>query len=442
MLPANSDFLLVEYEDFSPEDQKEESVGKTIWYEDPAVRSKLSSGGGAAFVRGVSSSFRTPFTVFGSGATRQLRWILPQYTKGKRILILTDKVFEKKGTDQIKNALDKKGYTIETWSKTLPDPPIQNAQEGAAFAQEFKPDILIGIGGGSVLDIGKAIWVLYESPHLDFFDINPSTQIGLRAKTHYVAIPTTSGTGSEATNVAVLTDTSVNPHKKITVLAPEILPDIAILDPTLTATMPSKLTAGTGMDALAHAVGAYLSHWSNEYTDSLAERAIRFVFEYLPRAYQYPYDMEARRKMLIASNMASLAMANGASGLEHGLGHALGAILRMHHGVAVSVFLPYTIQFASKISDKYLGIAKILGCEGNNNPLDCLIKKFKEFGSMMGVPSRIKEFVKEEEFIAQMDNLINYTMADLSSVLSPRPIDRKLVRKIFESVFSGQDIDF
>jgi alcohol dehydrogenase class IV len=417
-------------------------VGKTIWYEDPAVRTKLSSGGGAAFVRGVSSSFRTPFTVIGSGATRQLRRVLPQYTEGKRILILTDKVFEKKGTEQIKTALDKKGYTIETWSKTLPDPPIENVREGAAFAQEFKPDILIGIGGGSVLDIGKAIWILYESPHLDFFDVNPTTRIGLRKKAHYVAIPTTSGTGSECTTVAVLTDTSVHPHKKITILSPEILPDIAILDPTLTSTMPPKLTAGTGMDALAHAVGAYLSHWSNEYTDILAEQAIRFVFEYLPRAHKYPYDMEARRKMLIASNMASLAMGNGASGLEHGLGHALGAVLKLHHGVAVAIFLPYTIQFVSKISDKFSGIARILRCGEGSHCLDDLIKKLKAFGSMMGVPTCIKELVREDEFRSQVDHLVDYAMADLSTILSPRPIDRGLIRKIFESAFYGQDIEF
>jgi len=229
------------------------------------------------------------------------------------------------------------------WDGAVPDPKVSTVKEAANALTRVGADWIIAVGGGSVIDTAKAAWVLYERPDIKLDALTPFDELGLRAKARLICIPTTTGTGSEATKAIVIRDDETG--RKFATINPELTPDIAILDPEFVVGLPKELTAYTGMDALTHAVEGYVSVWKNDFSDGSSLQAVKMVFEWLPKSIEDLSDLEAREKMLVAACLAGMSFGNSQAALAHSLGHSMGSVLRTHHGLSVGMALPYTIEF-------------------------------------------------------------------------------------------------
>jgi alcohol dehydrogenase class IV len=309
----------------------------------------------------------------------------------------------------------------------------------------FEPDVIIAVGGGSVIDGAKAAWILYERPDITDLgsQVSPLVLLGLRKKAFLVAVPTTSGTGSECTAVSVLHDTAT--HRKVPIANADLLPDMAILVPDFTVSMPPKLTAGTGLDVLSHAMDAVATPAANEFTDAMSLAAIKMVFKYLPRAYRNGKDREARYRMLMASSAAGIGFGQSGAALTHSFGHSIGSIFKVHHGLAVGLFIPYVFQFYKPVSDKYLEICHTLRIEGasDNESFSNLIKAVRDLFGELDVPLNLKDLgVPADEFEQQMETLVLYSMEDIDTVFTPRPMTPAQCEKILRYAYDGKDIDF
>jgi alcohol dehydrogenase class IV len=251
---------------------------------------------------------------------------------------------------------------IGVFPEVEPDPSLETVTRGAAAMSEFAPDWIVGLGGGSAMDAAKAMWVLYERPDIKPDEIETVPLLGwlgLGRKARLVAIPTTAGTGAEATWQFVLNDTAAG--RKVSSGSRENMPTLAIVDPTLTAGLPPRITADTGIDVLSHAVEGYVSTWHNEFTDGLCLKAIELVFAYLPRAVADGDDVEARTKMALAATLGGLAWGNSWVGLAHAMGHALNAVFHQPHGRCVGAYLPYATEFSVRAGGtRYGDIAALL----------------------------------------------------------------------------------
>ena len=365
-----------------------------------------------------------------------------------RVMIVTDRMMVQLGyVDKLIYHLRKRTnpVMIEVFSDVEPDPSVETVLNGANVMRQFKPDTIIALGGGSAMDAAKGMWLFYENPEVDFDDLRlrfmdirkrvfKFPKLGRQAK--LVAIPTTSGTGSEVTSFAVVTD-KVN-NVKYPLADYELTPDIAIIDPNFVMTVPKSVTADTGVDVLTHAIEAYVSVMATDYTDALAIKAIEMVFEYLPRAYKDGSDREAREKMHNASCMAGMAFANAFLGINHSLAHKLGSEFHIPHGRANAVLLPYVIRYnatkptkfsafpkyKSFVADKkYAEIAKYIGLkantteEGVNNLIDAVNKLLTE----LNIPKTIAECgVSEKDFMASVDKLALDAFDDQCTPANPR----------------------
>lgn len=365
-----------------------------------------------------------------------------------RVMIVTDRMMVQLGyVDKLTYHLRKRNnpVMIEVFADVEPDPSVETVLNGANVMRQFKPDTIIALGGGSSMDAAKGMWLFYENPEVDFDDLRlrfmdirkrvfKFPKLGRQAK--LVAIPTTSGTGSEVTSFAVVTD-KVN-NVKYPLADYELTPDIAIIDPNFVMTVPKSITADTGVDVLTHAIEAYVSVMATDYTDALAIKAIEMVFEYLPRAYKDGSDREAREKMHNASCMAGMAFANAFLGINHSLAHKLGSEFHIPHGRANAVLLPYVIRYnatkptkfsafpkyKSFVADKkYAEIAKYIGLkantteEGVNNLIDAINKLLVE----LKIPKTIAECgVSEKDFMASVDKLALDAFDDQCTPANPR----------------------
>lgn len=365
-----------------------------------------------------------------------------------RVMIVTDRMMVQLGyVDKLTYHLRKRNnpVMIEVFADVEPDPSVETVLNGANVMRQFKPDTIIALGGGSSMDAAKGMWLFYENPEVDFDDLRlrfmdirkrvfKFPKLGRQAK--LVAIPTTSGTGSEVTSFAVVTD-KVN-NVKYPLADYELTPDIAIIDPNFVMTVPKSVTADTGVDVLTHAIEAYVSVMATDYTDALAIKAIEMVFEYLPRAYKDGSDREAREKMHNASCMAGMAFANAFLGINHSLAHKLGSEFHMPHGRANAILLPYVIRYnatkptkfsafpkyKSFVADKkYAEIAKYIGLkantteEGVNNLIDAINKLLVE----LNIPKTIAECgVSEKDFMASVDKLALDAFDDQCTPANPR----------------------
>ena len=387
--------------------------------------------------------FRSPEVVFGPGALDHLA-----YLKGKRALIVTDETMVHLGfVETFKTKLAEAGVDCDVFDQVEPEPSLQTVRRGAALMLEREPDWIVGLGGGSPLDAAKAMWILYERPDMTPEEINPFDDLGLRQKARMVAIPTTSGTGSEATWAVVLTDTQE--QRKISTGAPECTPDIAIVDPVFAAQMPPRLTADTGLDALTHAIEGFTSSWQNEFTDGLCLKAVEMILTYLPRAYAHGDDMEAREKMHNAATLAGLGFINSLAAAAHALGHSLGAVFHLPHGRAVSLFLPYTIQFNARGDQptRYADIARFLSLPAadDRKSTDSLVSAIRDLQRGVGQPLSIREAVPDltpGEFAAQLDKLVDNAEMDATIVASARDVTTDDTRRLFEYAYQGKDVDF
>jgi alcohol dehydrogenase class IV len=384
--------------------------------------------------------FDSPRIVYGEDALSHLENI-----EGQKAFIVADANIVRLGyVERVKTTLEAAGIETDLFADVEPEPSIQTVMRGAGLMQQFGPDWIIGLGGGSVLDAAKGMWILYERPDVEPAEINPFDTYGLRQKARLIAIPTTSGTGSEATWAIVLTD--VEERRKMGLGTRECIPDLAIIDPQFVAALPAAITADTGMDALAHAFEAYVNTWHNDFTDGLALQAIRLVFEYLPRAWENGNDMEAREHMHNAATIAGLACSNSLFALAHSLGHSLGAIFHIPHGRAVGLFLPYTIEYSAPAGcARYADIARYLGLPAGDEAeaTVALAAAVRALARQIGQPGAISEAgVAYEAFEAQLETLIDHAESDTQTITSPRVPDREEFERLFRYAFDGRPIDF
>ncbi|MEM4472886.1 MAG: iron-containing alcohol dehydrogenase [Archaeoglobaceae archaeon] len=371
--------------------------------------------------------------VFGDDALEVL-----SMEKAERVLIVTDQSIEKLGyVEMIKNML--RNSKIEVFSEVEPEPSIDTALKCVRIARELNPELIIAVGGGSVLDVAKITRILIEVD-IDPIGIIPSinlVELGYKRRTRLVTIPTTSGTGADVTWACVLTDKAEK--RKFTPANREIVPDISILDYRIVEKMPKKLIAGTGMDALTHAVEGLVSIWRNDFSDAMCEKALELILENLGKSYRG--DLSARAKMHIAATIAGLGFGNSQVGLVHALGHSFGAIFNLHHGLSVGIFLPYVLQYYRKSENARSVLEKVSRKIGLNG-MDALIARIFELMKEIEVPTKISEIVEDVKFFENLEKLIITTLNDASLAMSPRIPDFDETRKILEFAFYGKEIDF
>ena len=391
--------------------------------------------------------FVSPNIVFGEDALHSLEELT-----GKRALIVTDNNLVQIGiAERVTSYLKKAGFDIQIFDEVEPDPTTQAVIKGAAAASEFKPDWIVGLGGGSPLDAAKAAWVLYERPDLQPVDINPFIKLGLREKSRLITIPTTSGTGAEVTWAIVLTD--AENQRKMGLGNRENTADIAVVDPALAAGMPPHLTADTGIDALTHAVEGFICTWHTDITDGLCLNAARDIFQYLPQAYEASQSdnpdqdnyKKAREKMHNAAACAGLGFGNAMASMAHAMGHTLGSIFHLPHGRAVGLFLPYTIEFAAQNAPQRineltaaLGIQTPKGKSGQD-----LASRIREVSQLVGLPGKIADAgIDESGFISQLDKLVDDAFNDTQMITAPRTPSFQELEQLFKAAYYGQPVDF
>ena len=426
---------------------------KTAWYETPVIKDMMALVG-ARGIRAVMSTFCSSKTYQGKSALlRVARYLEASLDKeDRRALIITDS-FTQKFVKKVTDYLDLIEMEYKVWSGVVPEVPIPTIYEGAKICEEFKPQVLIAIGGGSVMDTTKMVMVKYEKPEINLMMILPYFgSVGLRKKMKYfIAIPTTSGTGAEVTQVALITDTDRDPPKKVEVLCDELCADITILFTDFVKDMPQFLTMATGLDAFSHAIGSFVSNWGSPYNDAMNSTAIKEILKYLPRAYKYGVkDIEAREHMQMASLMAGVGFGNTTPGIDHALGHSFGKIFGVHHGLSVGLFTVYSIAFQSKVTDRWMSLCPIFNIKVENKGRDELYKEFlqavKNFIVSLDGPICVKDLknpvISKEDYFSKLDLLAEYADDDAVSLTSYRTINRKLFKTIFEYAWDGRDIDF
>jgi alcohol dehydrogenase class IV len=420
------------------------------WFENPTLKA-LAPLALSTSIKGLTTIFNTPKMFIGANVFPEGPVVGPSTMDTlanrcakKRAFIVTDE-FGNKFAAKAARFLQSGGFTVEIWPRCLPEAPMEVVAECAKAMKAYEPDLIMAVGGGSVMDTAKAAWLLYERPDItELGMISPLDKLNLRKKALLAAVPTTSGTGSECTGVSVIHDNAAS--RKIPITHDELFPDFAILDPQFTISMPPKLTAGTGLDVLAHAMDSVTTPASNEFTEPLALKAIEMVFQWLPRAYQNGQDKEARHRMLIAASIAGIAFGNnGGAHLTHSLGHSLGSVFNMHHGLCVGYFIPHTLQFCSAATDKHMLICQTLGIEAKDakRGLVKLVARVRSFLTELGVPLTLKELgISRADFDRQFDKLVKFAYEDVDCYLSPRPITAAQCAQVFRYAYDGRDIDF
>jgi len=384
--------------------------------------------------------FRSPELRFGQDALDSLSML-----EGGRIFFITDKNMVELGILALVQSKFTAGEIIfEEFTEVEPEPTLETVMLGLDKVRKFLPDWIIGIGGGSCLDAAKAISVLYENPKIAAEDISPlNLDIQCRKKAKMIAIPTTSGTGAETTWAAIIT--SKQEQRKLSLAHPSIIPDIAIVDPLLTAGLPPRLTASTGFDALVHAIEAYSSDWKNDFSDGMALNAIKIILGNISAAYSSPKDIVIREKMHNAASIAGLAFGNSQTGLIHALGHTLGAVFKIPHGESMSVVFLNVFKFNSRnclglFADigRFVGIYKDTDLE----VFDELYAKLGKLLSELKLPKSLKAFgVSKADFNNSLELLIENTMADPSSVTTIRPPEIDELRELLVNIYEGTIAD-
>ena len=384
----------------------------------------------------------------------------------KKAFIVTDSFLYNNGyTKPITDKLDEMGITHTTFFDVAPDPTLACAKAGAEQMKSFKPDCIIALGGGSAMDAGKIMWVLYEHPEVDFMDMamrfmdirkRVYTFPKMGEKAYFIAIPTSAGTGSEVTPFAVITDEKTG--VKYPLADYELMPNMAIVDADFHMNAPKGLTSASGIDAVTHALEAIASMLATDYTDGLAIQALKVIFKYLPRAYDNgPNDPEAREKMANAATMAGMAFANAFLGVCHSMAHKLGAFHHLPHGVANALMIDEVIRFnAAEVPAKmgtfpqygyphtmarYAEVADALGLGGKTDKekVDNLIKAIDELKEKIGIKKTIKEYVSnEEDFLNRLDAMVEQAFDDQCTGANPRYPLMSEIKQMYLNAYYGK----
>ena len=384
----------------------------------------------------------------------------------KKAFIVTDSFLYNNGyTKTITNKLDEMGIEHTTFFNVAPDPTLACAKEGTAMMNAFKPDCIIAVGGGSAMDAGKIMWVMYEHPEVDFMDLamrfmdirkRVYTFPKMGEKAYFIAVPTSAGTGSEVTPFAVITDEKTG--IKYPLADYELMPKMAIVDADMMMNAPKGLTAASGIDAVTHDLEALASMLATDYTDGLALRSLKTIFEYLPKAYDNgPNDAQAREKMANAATMAGMAFANAFLGVCHSMAHKLGAFHHLPHGIANALMIDEVLRFnASEVPtkmgtfpqydhphtlEKYAEVADYLGCKGKTNEekLENLIAKIDELKEKVGIKKTIKDYgIDEEDFIARLDDMVEQAFDDQCTGANPRYPLMSEIKQMYLNAYYGK----
>ncbi|MBQ3125359.1 MAG: bifunctional acetaldehyde-CoA/alcohol dehydrogenase [Clostridia bacterium] len=387
----------------------------------------------------------------------------------KRAFIVTDTFLYENGyTKPITDKLDEMGIVHTTFFDVQPDPTLENATNGAAQMAAFKPDTIIALGGGSAMDAAKIMWVMYEHPEADFMDMamrfidirkRVYTFPKMGEKAYFIAVPTSAGTGSEVTPFAVITDEKTG--VKYPLADYELLPDMAIIDTDFHMSAPKGLTAASGIDAVTHAVEAYAAMLATDYTDGLALKALKTIFEYLPRAYENGQtDVLAREKMANAATMAGMAFANAFLGVCHSMAHKLGAFHHLPHGVANALMIEEVLRFnASEAPVKmgtfsqydhphtlarYAEIADYLGIKGKNDTekLEGLIKAINDLKKQVGIKETIKDYgIDEKVFLDTLDEMVEQAFDDQCTGANPRYPLMSEIKQMYLNAYYGKHFE-
>jgi alcohol dehydrogenase class IV len=377
--------------------------------------------------------------------------------KGNKCYIVTDKVIEELGYLKIlTEKLEKFSKEFQVFNEVIPDPREDGVLKARKQCIDYSPDLIIALGGGSVIDTAKTAWVLYEFPELNIGDVHlfrsDLYETGKKAK--FIAIPTTSGTGSEATNGTIISRLEDDIWKKFIYAHRGITPTYAIVDPIFPKGMPPNLTVDTALDALSHAIEGMVSNWKNEFSNAMGLKAIELIFKYLPIVYKDGNNMEARDYLHQAATMAGLTFSNSQVHIGHGMGHSWGAVFHTHHGRTVGILLPYISQFCLNNPDKddatleiYSKIAKQLGWarwdDDDKKAAFKSVDKIKELQNLVEFPSKLQDLgVSKADFEKNIEMLVACCFQDATSVMTPRSITDEYYRKIYNYAYEGKDIDF
>jgi len=340
---------------------------------------------------------------------------------------------------------------VRLFENVEPDPSVETVMKGAKLMQEFEPDWIVAMGGGSPIDAAKAMWAFYEYPETTFEElIIPFNFPTLRTKARFCAIPSTSGTATEVTAFSVITD--YQKGIKYPLADFNITPDVAIVDPELAEKMPPKLTAHTGMDAMTHAIEAYVSTLHCDYTDPLALHAIKMIHRDLKASYDG--DMDARDRMHNAQCLAGMAFSNALLGIVHSMAHKTGAAYtggHIVHGCANAMYLPRVIQYNAKnaeAAERYAQIARFIGLQGNGTEelVAALVAELKSMNVALNIPNGIKEYeggiIDEAEFMQKLPTVAELAIGDACTGSNPRIPTQEEMEKLLKACFYGEDVDF
>ena len=377
---------------------------------------------------------------FGENAIEHLKSI-----KGTKAMIVigSERLIQDGTVPKIQELLKEAKIETSVFSGVESDPSVSTVMNGVKAMREFNPDLIIGIGGGSPIDAAKAMWIFYENPDFTFEEAaKPFNLPELRKKAKFIAISTTSGTGTEVTSFSVITDHETG--IKYPIADYNITPDIAIVDTNLVKSMTPKLVANTGMDALTHAFEAYVSNARNAITDGLAIKSIEMIVSNIVKSFNG--DEDARKEMHIAQCLAGMSFSNAILGIVHSMAHKTGKIFNIPHGCANAIYLPYVIEFNSrKAKDAYADIAKRLGLKGTtaDELVKSLVKMVKDFRIAMNMPATLKEFgVSEEDFKSNLDMISEGAVGDACTGTNPREISVEEMKKLFEATYYGLEVNF
>ncbi|MEG2429587.1 MAG: iron-containing alcohol dehydrogenase [Oscillospiraceae bacterium] len=395
------------------------------------------------------SRFTLPRDLYhGKGAIDSLKTL-----KGKKAIVVVGGGSMKRFgfLDKVVANLKEAGMEVELFEGVEPDPSVETVMKGAAAMTKFQPDWIVSIGGGSPIDAAKAMWAFYEYPEVTFEDLCiPFNFPELRTKAKFCAIPSTSGTATEVTSFAVITDYAKG--VKYPLADFNITPDVAIVDPDLAETMPKKLTAHTGMDAITHAIEAYVSTLNCDYTDPLALHAIKMVSENLINSFNG--DMDARAKMHNAQCLAGMAFSNALLGIVHSMAHKTGAAYsggHIVHGCANAMYLPFVIKYNAKnetAAKRYADIAEFLKLKGDTTEelVDALIAHINNMNKQLDIPTCIKDYeggiIDEKEFMDKLTKVSELAVGDACTGSNPRSIEPEAMAKLLKCCYYGTPVNF
>lgn len=372
----------------------------------------------------------------GENAIERLK-DLPAIRK-RAYIVMSGTIQEELGQlKMVTDVLESAGFLWKAYTDVEPEPSFESIKRGTADMMAFEPDWVIGFGGGSAMDAAKAMWVFYENPeYKELEEVMPPNEIkNLKLKAHVACIPTSAGTGSEATRAALIKDTVRKKKYSIRCLKGRMVPDVAILDPVFSVTMPKNLTAASGMDALTHAIESYVTPLANPFSDGMAISAFIYGYKNLPICYEDGKNLEAREKMLEASCMAGIAFSNCALGIVHSIAHTFGAEYGVPHGLANAIVLPYGLQFNScdsRTQARYDELAAFVGEKSLRDGILTLRER-------INVPSRMKDLVTDEQdVLGKIGALVEKAMSDVCTPFTPVKPTKEELKDLMLEVYYGE----